>query len=113
MNTHTYGGTSDCYGTLTSRGYNLIGNTSGCTIIGATTGNLLNVNANLGSLQNNGGPTLTHALSSYSAAIDAGNPATPSATLPACPTKDQRNVTRPRDGNGDGVARCDIGAVER
>jgi parallel beta-helix repeat protein len=113
MNTHTYGGTSDCYGTLTSRGYNLIGTTSNCTITGDATGNLLDVNANLGSLQNNGGATLTHALHATSRAVDAGNPATPSVTLPACPTKDQRNVTRPRDGNGDGVARCDMGAVER
>ena len=104
---------SDCTGTLTSRGYNLISDTGGCTIAGDSTGNLLNVAVGLEPLQNNGGPTLTHALASGSPAIDAGNPAAPSATLPACPTKDQRNVTRPRDGNGDGVARCDMGAVER
>ncbi|MEB2346194.1 MAG: hypothetical protein OZ948_15825 [Deltaproteobacteria bacterium] len=30
----------------------------------------------------------------------------------ACPARDQRGVTRPFDLDGDGDARCDIGAVE-
>ncbi len=101
----------DCYGTLTSQGYNLIADTRNCTITGTTAGNKVGVLAKLGDLANNGGPTLTHALLSGSPAIDAGNPAPPSST--ACPTQDQRKVARPRDGNGDGVAQCDIGAVER
>jgi hypothetical protein len=29
-----------------------------------------------------------------------------------CPDVDQRGVTRPRDGDGNDVAGCDIGAVE-
>jgi CSLREA domain-containing protein len=62
-------------------------------------------NAALGPLQNNGGPTLTHALHDSSQAIDAGSP--------SCPPTDQRGEPRPQDGNGDGVSACDIGAFER
>ena len=57
----------------------------------------------LGPLANYGGPTQTHQLLSGSPAIDR---------VPSCPPIDQRGVRRPSDGNGDGVARCDIGAFE-
>lgn len=43
-----------------------------------------------------------------SEAIDRGTGTSP----PACPAKDQLGFTRPVDGNGDGVARCDTGAME-
>jgi len=67
----------------------------------------------LGPLQDNGGPTFTHALLPGSPAINAvpsaectydddGDPLTPEVPL----TKDQRGVARPQ---GDG---CDIGAYE-
>ncbi|HEU5097824.1 MAG TPA: choice-of-anchor Q domain-containing protein, partial [Roseiflexaceae bacterium] len=52
----------------------------------------------LGPLQNNGGPTATHALLAGSPALDAGS---------SCTLVDQRGVPRPQ-----GVA-CDIGAYER
>jgi CSLREA domain-containing protein len=53
--------------------------------------------------ENNSTPA--HALRRTSAALDSaeGN----------CPQHDQRRLTRPRDGDGDGIARCDLGAFER
>jgi CSLREA domain-containing protein len=97
---------SDCSGTLISQGYNLIQDTTGCTISGDTTGNLTGVDPLLGPLQDNGGETYTHALLSGSPGIDAGNPATPGSGGNACASADQRGVVRPQ---GPG---CDIGSLE-
>jgi Calx-beta domain len=98
----------DFKGTFNSQGYNLIGNTSGTTITGTTTGNQLNVDPMLGPLQDNGGPTFTQALLSGTTAIDAGN-SSGSAT-------DQRGFIRPVDspviGNATGGDGSDIGAYE-
>lgn len=63
-------------------------------------------------LADNGGPTQTHAFEYDSLAIDFGKDincidATPAINI------DQRGVTRPEDGNGDGVNSCDVGAYER
>jgi len=96
----------DCSGTLTSQGYNLVGDTNGCALAGVTTGNKLGLDPGLGPLQDNGGPTLTHALLSGSPAIDAGNPATPGSGGNACEATDQRGTVRPLG------ARCDMGAYE-
>ena len=96
----------DCAGTLTSRGYNLIGSVQGgCTIAGDRTGNKVGVNPRLGPLQNNGGPTPTHALLARSPARNAANPARPGSGYPACPPLDQRLLRRTD-------TRCDIGAFE-
>jgi CSLREA domain-containing protein len=94
---------SDCYGVMTAQAPNLLGLTDGCTIVGAgvAVGDPL-----LAPLRDNGGPTPTHALLPGSPAIDAGDNAT-------CLATDQRGVARPQDGDGNGSARCDIGAVER
>jgi CSLREA domain-containing protein len=95
----------NCSGTLTSLGYNLIGGTAGCSLVGDGTGNIIGVAPKLGALQNNGGPTPTHALLSGSPARNAGNPATPGSSATACPIGDQRLLPR-------SATRCDIGAVE-
>ena len=99
---------SDCSGTLTSAGYNLIGTTrngaEACTIAGNRTGNKTG-SPRLGPLQNNGGPTLTHALLKGSPAINTGNPAAPGTREPVCTQKDQRLLPR-------GATRCDIGSFE-
>lgn len=60
---------------------------------------------NLQPLDADGGPTLTHFPALPSVAIDTGRDAT-------CESKDQRLFDRPLDGNGNGVSRCDVGAVE-
>jgi CSLREA domain-containing protein len=98
----------DVKGALISQGYNLIGNSSGATIsptpypdqIGVTAAQL-----NLGPLQDNGGPTKTHALLSGSTAIDKGDSGGTST--------DQRGFARPvgiaNVSGGDG---SDIGAFE-
>ena len=60
----------------------------------------------LGPLQDNGGPTMTHALGPGSVAIDH-IPAVDCVDADGAPlTTDQRGVTRPQ---GDA---CDVGAVE-
>lgn len=71
----------------------------------ANTGDQSNVDPMIGPLADNGGPTRTHRLLAGSPAIDAGSDA-------ACPGTDQRGTERPLDGDGDGDAACDIGAVE-
>ncbi len=97
---------SDCSGTLISQGYNLIQDTTGCTISGDTTGNLTGVDPLLGSLQDNGGETYTHALLTGSQALDAGNPASPGSGGNACVSADQRGITRPQGSD------CDMGSYE-
>lgn len=77
----------DISGSITSQGNNLVGNTSGASGFGAT--DFQNVNPNLGSFQNNGGPTNTRTLQSGSPAINSAH-ADPEAT------KDQRGVIRPQ-----------------
>lgn len=63
------------------------------------------IDPQLGPLQDNGGPTLTREPLPGSPLIDGVGGG-------ACVATDQRNVTRPTDGNSDGTAACDVGAVE-
>lgn len=93
--------------TVTSGGYNLFGNTAGCTIAGATANDLVGVDPLLSPLAANGGPTLTRMIGAASPALDAGNPAGCTDIGGGPLAVDQRGAVRPV-----GPA-CDIGAVER
>ena len=94
----------DCAGIIIDGGYNI--DTDGTCDLDPTNGSLPNTDPLLGPLQDNGGPTWTHALLPDSPAIDAGEDA-------QCPSTDQRGVPRPQDGDHDGLAVCDIGSFER
>jgi predicted outer membrane repeat protein len=88
-------------GTVTSVGYNLSSDDGGGYLTGA--GDQINTDPSLGPLQDNGGPTLTHALLPGSPAIDAGDP-----NFNPPPFKDQRDCNFDRVFNG----RIDIGSFE-
>ncbi|HRF49458.1 MAG TPA: choice-of-anchor Q domain-containing protein [Anaerolineales bacterium] len=106
----------DCGGTLTSLGFNLIGNNQGCTFAPLPTDlvgtPLAPIDPLLGPLGEHGGPTPTHLLQPGSPAIDKGK------TIPTgflsfhCDADDQRGVARPFDGDLVPGALCDIGATE-
>jgi hypothetical protein len=98
----------ECEGTLNSNGNNLM-QVVNCTVNG---GGVTVANPLLGPLQNNGGPTQTHALLAGSPAIDAGNLGGCRDQFGALLPKDQRSRRRMVDGNQDGTTRCDIGAYE-
>ena len=92
------GSAPDFFGTLTSQGFNLIGSTSGATVSGTTTGNILNQSPRLAPLGFYGGNTMTHALLSNSPALNA-------TALPSnLPAADQRGTSR--------VGNVDLGAFE-
>jgi predicted outer membrane repeat protein len=88
-------------GTITSLGYNLSSDDGGGYLTGP--GDQINTDPLLGPLQDNGGPTLTHALLPGSPAIDAGDP-----NFSPPPFKDQRDCHFDRVFNG----RIDIGSFE-
>ena len=96
---------SDFSGTLTSLGNNLILNKTSAIITGDVTGNIYGLDPLLGILQNNGGRTKTHALLPGSPAIDHGS-------TNFYPSEDQREFSRPADGDGNGSRIVDIGAFE-
>ncbi|HEY3830957.1 MAG TPA: CSLREA domain-containing protein [Acidimicrobiia bacterium] len=104
----------DCFGSIQSLGYNLVDNSTDCFVGSTTTGDVIGVSAHLRELAPNGGPTMTSLPPWDSPVVDTGNPAHPdSSDITKCMQIDQRGVARPRDGNADGISRCDMGAVER
>jgi len=82
--------------------YSLVQNSNGdaLTAVDAGTSNLKDMSALLGSLADNGGPTLTHLPQDNSPVVGAGNPA-----ITGAPATDQRGQTRIVDT-------IDLGAVE-
>jgi hypothetical protein len=102
------GADPDIYGAVATADHNLVGDATGSTgIVNGVNGNIVGgnghpvINANLGPLQNNGGPTQTMALLPGSLAIGHGNNA-------KAPATDQRGVAR-LDVAGE---LADIGAFE-
>ncbi|MFP6621258.1 MAG: Ig-like domain-containing protein, partial [Pirellulaceae bacterium] len=98
-------------GAVISGGHNLVMNGDGST--GLTNGqngdqvgtSSAPIDARLGPLAGNGGPTLTHAPNAASPALDAGS-------FKNAPDADQRGVSRPSEGDQRGQDRIDIGSVE-
>ncbi len=117
-NTVPTGGTSpDVLGALSSLGHNLIGKSDGSTgFTNGSNGDQVGTIASprnplIGPLQNNGGPTQTHAQLGGSTTVDTGdncvlNQSCPTNNLTINLTTDQRSVGRPKG------ATVDIGAVE-
>jgi subtilisin-like proprotein convertase family protein len=94
-------GGPNCSGAVTSQGYNLETKNS-CNF--NQPGDQANKSSpGVGTLQDNGGPTPTHALAFSSPARNSGT-----TDLAKCQAKDQRDIARPQPDNG----RCDIGAYE-
>jgi len=88
-------------GTVTSHGYNVSSDDGGGNLNGP--GDQINTDPLLGPLQDNGGPTFTHALLPGSPAIDTGDP-----NFTGPPSSDQRGARFRRVLNG----RIDIGSFE-
>jgi hypothetical protein len=105
----------DCFvsgpGSFTSHGFNLIGDLTACTF-GPVASDITGMDPLLGPLQNNGGPTETHALLAGSPARDKGDPDNCKRVDGSAVTTDQRGATRPVDGDAVPGAVCDIGAYE-
>lgn len=102
-----YNSRGNCFGTITSHGYNLSSDNS-CKLNGP--GDMNSINPLLGALANNGGPTSTMALLEGSPAIDAGNHAGCTDGSGHLLTTDQRGQPRP---DKEDIVGCDIGAYEK
>ena len=97
---NTAASSNDMSGVINGSGYNLVEDITGATVNGPS--NVTGMDAVLGMLAMNGGPTQTVALGDSSPAIDAGLNST--CTGMAIGNVDQRGIGRTAD--------CDIGAFE-
>ncbi|MGZ8815941.1 MAG: choice-of-anchor Q domain-containing protein [Mycobacterium sp.] len=95
----------DCSGEIISQDYNIIRNTTGCLVSGATAHNST-LDPKVGPLLDNGGSSQTRAPATDSPAVNTADPAGCTDHGNAPLTADQRGFSRPAQG------RCDIGAYE-
>lgn len=111
-NTDQLGLAPDCYGTFGPVAYDLVLDTTGCgSAFGSGPGDITGTDPLLLPLGKYGGPTTLYGLAFNSPAVDAGDPSGCHFGI-ALLTIDQRGQPRKTDGNGDGLARCDLGAFE-
>jgi hypothetical protein len=106
------GGVAGCggSGTTTANAYNV---DFGTTCVGAANDtDLESTNPQLGALAANGGPTLTMLPIPASPVVDAVPAAACRDPLGAPLAIDQRGLSRPDDGNANGLYDCEAGAVE-
>jgi hypothetical protein len=99
-------GGPEVFGAVNSLGHNLVWQTNGTT--GWTAFDLQNVDPDLGPLQVNGGPVLTHALLTGSPAIDAGT----NGGIAFDARGQPRTIDNPAIPNAAGSDGTDIGAFE-
>ena len=103
------GNANDCSadqnGYVTSATNNLIQDLNGCPLDGDKTNDIYNTDPKLLLLADNGGRSLTHHPKIGSPVLDSGH-------ADGCQSDDQRTTARPFDGDADGNAICDIGAIE-
>ena len=126
LNIQNDGTPADCLGPAKSRGYNFIQHNSCGMIldptIGPARGDILTAGTDplLGTFTFHGALTKSYSLQAGSPLVDAGNPTGCrdinnelfAAKTPPPENLSQNSVERALDGDGDGSARCDIGAFE-
>jgi hypothetical protein len=102
---------TQCFGGVSASG-SLLGDSS---CVGFPVDDLVGVDPKLGPLSYQGGDTLTRLFrigASRVLPLKIGSPAIDAATTADCIPYDQLAQPRPIDGNGDSVAKCDMGAFE-
>jgi uncharacterized delta-60 repeat protein len=107
----------DISGTIYGNNYNLVGNKTGASGTIGTGTDIVNANPLLGTLQNNGGSTQTHALLTGSPALNKGNNALIAKDVFDIDNDGNNTETIPFDNRGSGYTRIyggtvDIGAFE-